>query len=155
MRGNVHVSDIEEDSYSSINTLHIGSVTNDSRRLMINVDIKNYDVRMELDTGEQASLASASVWEQIGRPRLDPAPRLCSYGGVEVPTIGQCTVDVAYNQKSLQLLLVFAVSRDSTSLFGLPWINAFDVIHVNSTSSDFGLNSLLAEFADLFDETTL
>lgn len=81
------MTDFDDYGDATVKPLYLAPISDETGRVMIDVQINSNEVRMQLDTGAMASLASASLWEQLGRPRLEPAPRLPSYGGETVSTI--------------------------------------------------------------------
>lgn len=87
----------EVDEFEScIKTLFVFPINEKNGRLMLDAKVNDHPNRMQVDTEAMSSVAFAAVWEYIGKPRLVVAPRLRSYGGESVPTIGQCEVNVEY-----------------------------------------------------------
>ena len=120
----------------------------------VQVLINELPLSMDVDTCAEVSVASSAVYEQLGRPKLGPAPRLRAYGGADIPTLGQCDVEVRFRGQRKRLPLVFVKSPREKGLFGRPWIKQFEILNVNSVSPDPRLSSLLDEFADVFGTST-
>lgn len=119
------------------------------------VRLNGVPLRMEQDTGAEASVAPRSVWVLLGRPKLHTGPRLKAYGGSSLPNLGQAEVKVEFRGVHKRLWITFLESDNAVSLFGLPWIRAFDAIQLRSVSTVPGVSELFMEFEDLFDSRTL
>ena len=125
-----------------------------TQQFSVKVTVNGMKVEMALDTCADASIASSSVWRQLGKPALSPAPTIRAYGGATVPALGQCNVDVCYEGRHKRLPLVIVESQNARALFGVPWIEAFNAVRVNNIDADDRLASLLKEFEDVFAPTS-
>jgi hypothetical protein len=107
---------------------------------------------MDLDTCAEVSVASSILYEQLGKPTLAPAPLLRAYGGSEIPTLGQCDVEVEFRNQRKSVSLIFAKSDTAKCLFGRPWIEQFNVLSlntlVNSSNSKEQYSAILDEYAN-------
>ena len=63
-------------------------------------------------------------------------------------------MDVCYEGRHKRLPLVIVESQNARSLFGVPWIEAFNAVRVNNIDADDRLASLLKEFEDVFAPTS-
>ena len=92
--------------------------------------IDGHETEFEVDTGALIALVGEDFWKKIGSPRISRSRvRLCDYGQRQIYVKGECTVDVQYRSTKLQLALIIVDS--GVPLFGLNWIQAFQV-DVNS-----------------------
>ena len=83
------------------------------------LQISNFDLVFELDTGAAESLVGPDIWKRIGSPHLtSPKIQLLSYGKQPIPVNGECNVTVSYNGEN-QTLPLIVVEKAGTSLFAL------------------------------------
>ena len=156
----VEVSDKELPTSDSLSLFTISRVesVDSSAGFTVEPMINGIRVRMDLDTCAEVSVASSILYEQLGKPTLTPAPLLRAYGGSEIPTLGQCDVEVEFRSQRKRVPLVFAKSAKEKGLFGRPWIEQFNVLtldtSVNSIDSNEQLSALLDEYADVFATAT-
>ena len=113
---------------------------------------------MELDTRSAHTIVNERVWRALGCPYLSSAPQLTAYGGFPLPVRGSAQVVAKFRSKEQKLPLII-VDRNSPSLLGRTWMQAFsdlrtwlDNAFVNSIeTSNSMITALCGEFAELFD----
>ena len=127
------------DSLSLYTITRVESIDSSSR-FTVEPIINGIRVRMDLDTGAEVSVASSILYEQLGKPTLTPAPLLRAYGGPEIPTLGQCDVEVEFRSQRKRVPLVFAKSPTAKGLFGRPWIKQFNVLTLQPSVNNIDLN---------------
>lgn len=125
-----------------------------SKQFNVDVSVNGIPVMLALDTCADTSIASSALWRLLGIPALSSAPSIRAYGGAAVPALGQCDVDVAYKIEHKRLPLVFVQSSSERGLFGIPWIDALNVVNVNNVDADDRLTALVNEFSDVFEPST-
>ena len=102
-------------------------------------------VKMEVDTGATLSLMSDLMSETTFRtswPRrslVASEVRLRSYTKDPIPVIGQCNVNIVYNDQTAEQLPLIIVKGAGPSLFGRNWLNHIvlnwrEIYHVHGDS---------------------
>lgn len=147
----VEIEDESDVLIQTVKALAFGQNFESGSDFGVYVCINGVHLRMELDTGAEVSIVPQTVWKQLGRPELQPAPRLRAYGGTYRDIMGQTEVDVEYRGQVQRLPLAILETDKAVSLFGQPWIRAFNAINLHAVSEVPGLQSLLKEYEDLFE----
>ena len=82
---------------------------------------------MELDTGALHTIIDKAAWQKVGCPRIQSSKlKLRCYGGTMLNIMGECLVNVKYDNRSMQLPVV-VVNDSRPSLLGLNWIQQLKV----------------------------
>ena len=95
--------DEPNDTFETVKGVLTGSCSESASEFDLNVRVNGVPLRMELDTGAEASVAPRNVWLQLGRPKLQAAPRLRAYGGTCLPSLGQAEVNVEFRGQHKRL----------------------------------------------------
>lgn len=137
----------------------IRSVNNPSNKAWtILVNVNNQLVDMCIDTGAQANVISLSELTKIGLPLCNIRPtnsKLTSYGGSNIPVVGQCILKCLINNTCLSTRF-FVCKADQPAILGLESCQKFDLIRkIASISSEsdhnFGSYSqMLKNYQDVF-----
>ena len=70
----------------------VGTTGDRNSSFTVTTSINGHRIVMDLDTCAEVSIAPSFLYKQLGRPRLKPAPRLRTYGGTPITTLGQSRV---------------------------------------------------------------
>ncbi|CAF1515164.1 unnamed protein product [Adineta ricciae] len=128
-----HLSRVCRQKKDSVQVKHISTVYRvDSKNTMphavtMNLQVNDCSTEMELDTGALHTIIDKSTWQKIGCPRIQPSKlQLRCYGGTILNIMGECLVNVKYDNRSMQLPVV-VVQDPRPSLLGLNWIHRLKV----------------------------
>lgn len=130
-------------------------------RKFIDVFVNNAKVTLQYDTGSDVTILSEDSWARIGSPALGPSP--CSpvdCQGNQLNVLGEATVSAELNGVVIKARCIVAVC--CTDLFGIEWIDKFDLWHqpltaiCNKVSVSSDPNALMRElqvqFAPVFEK---
>lgn len=118
--------------------------------------INGKKVSCKLDTGAEANVMPASVFERLpGKPRLQKTKTvLTAYGNSKIQPLGTTTLEARINEKK-QLLEFYIVDIRAPTIIGLiSCCNLKILQRIDSFTADPGVNTvnkLLDEFGDVFE----
>jgi predicted aspartyl protease len=93
-----------------------------NKKFFLPVVINDKLVTMKIDSGCHDSIISSRVWQELGRPQLDPVPdKRYSATGTEVVLKGQFIARVQYAGTIFELPVQVSDSMDTRSLMGRRW----------------------------------
>ena len=113
---------------------------------------------MEVYSGSCYSLLNSDWWNRLGRPVLRRDPILKDVSQNFIAVLGIANIEVRLNKQFKQLCVVFLDRPETASLLGREWIAEINLLSVHQTQPETvptSLTSLLKEFSDLFDTSTL
>lgn len=135
--------------------------------IMLKVSIDKNPLLMELDTGSAASVVSLNDFKSVCNKELQPTSIVFrSYNNSRVQPIGECQVEVGYNDQ-VHLLTLYVVEENFSPLFGRDWLRSFKIdwktiktLHFTKPNPDsstkvhsnIGLHSLLKNFKEVFEK---
>ncbi len=125
--------------------------------IIVSMCVANRLLDMELDTGAACSVISEELYNRkFHDVPLQTGPRLHTYGGREIPTIGQLEVPVTYKSQEATLTLVVArgagpalLGRNWLSQLKLDWTELYTVNTLEVPTP--GLQQLLDKYQSLFE----
>ena len=150
------VSQLEEDHHD-IDPTTLFRVSSKSSIPPLEVEVKMDDciVKMEVDTGATLSLMSETTFRTLWprRSLVASEVRLRSYTKDPIPVIGQCNVNIVYNDQTAEQLPLIIVKGAGPSLFGRNWLNHIvlnwrEIYHVHGDS----LQQILDKYPSVFQE---
>lgn len=111
------------------------------------LQVNNCSTEMELDTGALHTIIDKTTWKKVGCPRIQSSKlQLRCYGGTMLNIMGECLVNVNYENRSMQLPIV-VVNGSRPSLLGLNWIQRLKIdlnsIIFNTDISAHGVHRIL------------
>ena len=146
-------SDVDTDpAYPLFNVTHTSA-----RPLLVTVELNQFPIDMEVDTGASVSLISKDTYDKLW-PKSDTAPPikesnvlLQTYTGEHLDTVGSISVDVCYKEQSVHLPLT-VVAGGGPSLFGRDWLQhiRLDWKTLNHVGTSPTLEGLLDRHKALF-----
>ena len=113
---------------------------------------------MEVDSGSCYSLLNSDWCNLLGKPILFQGKILNKVSRHFLPFLEVANVEVRLSNQSKQLRVVFVDRPDTASVLGREWIAEFYLLSVHQTQPETvptSLTSILTEFSDLFDTSTL
>ena len=146
-----------EESESTLSVL-TGHAIQNVPPIHFTVEVNGTPISMEVDSGSFYSLLNSDWWNRLGRPLLRQGPILKNVSRNIIPVLGIANVEVQLSNQSKQLRVVCSDRPDTVSLLGREWIAYFNLLSVHKTQPETvptSLTSLLKEFSDLFDTSTL
>ena len=123
--------------------------------IQITVDVDNFPLSMELDTGASLSNISETIYKKLPSvPKLKPtSANLTTYTGESIKVLGSITIKVCHNgqEKCLPLLVV---SEEGPSLLGRNWLHQLklDWMLVFCLWSDTELEKVFADHKVVFND---
>lgn len=100
--------------------------TGNNSRKFVDLFVNKHLVNFQFDTGSDITLLSEDTWRNIAAPPLAPAScRLLDYQENPLPLIGEVTVEVAFNNKTIVTRCF--VTKWNKNIFGIDWINEFNL----------------------------
>ena len=134
--GKENVLDIE----NSCNIYSICQIKNRDKYTMRKIMINNLNVKMQLDTGSEATLIPSNFWEQMGRPLLGKTTiKLRQYDGSVIETLGKFTTNLETEQVIKKIEVIVAKCQKEHGLIGT------DVLNINSETLDINSNATSPE----------
>lgn len=134
----------------------------DKQRKFVSCRINGVPIDLQLDTGADVSIITEQVWILLGKPALAPvraAPVDASNNPLD--TLGELSAAVSLDGQTIPGRCY--VARTDQSLFGIPWIEAFQLwnkkpseycLQIRSPQAIFDVDSAVQaihkEFADVF-----
>lgn len=89
---------------------------------LLPIVINDKPVTMKIDSGCHDSIINALIWQELGRPQLEPATtKRYSATGVEVVLMGHFTARVRYAGRLFLLPLTVSNRTDTRNLMGRRW----------------------------------
>ena len=122
------------------------------------VEVNGSPISMEVYSGSCYSLLNSDWWNRLGRPVLRRDPILKDVSQNFIAVLGIANIEVRLNKQFKQLCVVFLDRPETASLLGREWIAEINLLSVHQTQPETvptSLTSLLKEFSDLFDTSTL
>lgn len=99
---------------------------------VLEMNLNNHKVAMKIDSGCHESIVNKTVWQQLGKPQLEPIlNRRLSATGAQVHLKGQFIATVKYGGRCYQLLLQVSDRPDTRNLLGRRW---FPYLHLDWNS---------------------
>ncbi|XP_055905818.1 uncharacterized protein K02A2.6-like [Eupeodes corollae] len=135
---NDHVNSLSEDNIFSVDD----SMQVIGNKLFLTLNINNREVKFLLDTGASKSMIGLPGYNEINCPVYSKSTRrMKSYGGVDVPLLGEVNVNVKFNGFEQKLPLLITNMEHGDNIFGWDWAEAFG-LRVNF---DGGTNTSVLE----------
>ena len=102
------------------------------------VKVDNVAVRMQLDTGSEATVIPKNIWENMGRPTLKKtSQRLKQYDGSSIRRLGQFSALVEMDGNYSEATIVVAACVKGHGLLGTDVLKVdFDKISVNAANKN-------------------
>ena len=98
------------------------------------IKIGDKDVKLQLDSGSELSIINHHTWCKIGKPKMMRTKKVShSVTGERIRFEGEVTTNVTLKGKTLKLKMY--VLRNTNNLFGMDWIQNFELW--DSPISDF------------------
>ena len=123
--------------------------------IQITVDVDNYALPMELDTGASLSIISETVYKNLpSAPKLQStSAQLKTYTGEPIKVLGCISVKVCHNAQEKCLPLI-VVSGEGPSLLGRNWLEQLklDWTSVFRLQSETELEDILADHKEVFKD---
>lgn len=148
-------SSFNKSGSAKVNALKVNSVTN---RKFINPLVNGAALKLQYDTASDMTIISKANWKILGEPKLTVTLRTnaTSASGNNVPLLGGFKCNIKLNNCEKNGFCY--VTPLDLNLFGIPWINAFNlwsvpvdaVCHQVSSSSDILTQEVLKKFPKLF-----
>ena len=114
-----HHVDIEPDSPTSDDILHVHSLPAGARSSRVTLRIQNQEIVMEVDTGAAASVISQSVWIELGSPALIPSDKIfTAYDGHRIRPLGRFTTSLSRGDQTVHAELTVLKADRSFGLLG-------------------------------------
>lgn len=101
------------------------------RRFHLEMKINNLPVTMTIDSGCHISMIGQLVWQQLGKPILEPVSKSDSWAsatGTKIVILGKFNGKVDYAGKIFQLPVFVNEQPDITNLLGRAW---FPALHLD------------------------
>uniref|UniRef100_A0A914P660 RNA-directed DNA polymerase n=1 Tax=Panagrolaimus davidi TaxID=227884 RepID=A0A914P660_9BILA len=119
--------------------------------------INDVKVLFQHDSGAVCTVVNEKVWQDIGKPLLQPASmNLRSYNS-NIPLLGQCKVKVKFEAEEKEAWLV--IVKNGASLLGRNWIKLFDIriedeLHGSCNQIQFAskLSAILDKYSEVFSK---
>jgi len=108
--------------YETLNTIYMTREQNGSE-IKVNVNVDQENVQFTVDTAASVSVIGENTYQKYFKDKSlqKSSVKLRSYGGQEIPVIGQMMVDVDYEGQRAQLPLIVA-KGPKVSLLGRNWM---------------------------------
>ncbi|KAK6959479.1 monoacylglycerol lipase abhd6 [Biomphalaria glabrata] len=152
--GKVH--NVQEDTEEEI-----FSLSTNTNKMCIKINIDRVDTEMEIDTGSGLSIMTIEDYKKIFKrnPKLQCTNvRLRTYTGEEILPLGKAIV-IVYNQHETKKLPLYILSKGSNPILGREWIRSLkinwsDIKQLISSESCIqeNINCLIKEFDEVFSE---
>lgn len=108
-------------------TIHF-SDSGSVKRLRIIVHVNKVQLNLRYDPGADRTVICSRSWRKIGSPCLTKIPDFCGYPHANFPMRGECIVTVKIGKDERFLAVAVAYEEQAEDLFGLDWIEPFDLI---------------------------
>lgn len=105
----------------------IATVHRSGKMAVLSAKLNGYKLQMLYDPGAVFSVISHSTWKQIGSPVLTPTPNLLAYTKVPIITLGSASISVSAFRQYRKSLTVIVIEGEDKPLFGLDWVQEFDL----------------------------
>ena len=145
----------ESESTSSVLTVH--PIQNVSP-IQYTVEVNGTPISMKVDSGSCYSLLNSNWWNRLGRLVLRRGAIPEDVSRNLIPVLKIANVEVRLKDQSKQLRVVLQVWPDTAFQLERKWIAEFHLLSDQNTQPEqvpTSLTSLLTEFSDLFDTSTL
>jgi len=117
---------------------------------------------MRYDPGADRTVICSKTWRKLGAPKLSTIPDFSGYPHAKFPIRGEAIVTVTLGKEERYLPIAVAYVEQAEDLFGLDWIESFDlipkdkriqvcqVVDKTDTSVEKDRNTILSKFKELF-----
>ncbi|XP_053699045.1 uncharacterized protein K02A2.6-like [Sabethes cyaneus] len=133
-----------------------------SERKYVTTQINGHTVKLQLDCGSDITIISEQIWKKCGSPVFSHTEhRVRTASGEQLPLLGEfsCTMQIGEEQRSGTC---YVTSVNNLNLFGLDFMNAFDVWakpltsicnQVNHSTANNPVNWYFTRFPEVFNDS--
>ena len=158
-KDSVHIAETQSPDDNYEGTYSTFTVLQESKDpIRVQVQINEFPVEMELDTGAAVSFISIGTYQAIQKnSTISPLERtetnLRTYTGQSIPVLGTATIKIRY-EKQVAELSILVVEGEGPNLMGRNWISqfGFTVEKVHNLTHSNPLKEALQKHSAVFTE---
>lgn len=147
---------VSEDHSEDEEMFNINLSSKGNKPFFINVNIDNYMIECEIDTGSRISAISEQFYrEQFPHKNIHPDNILLRcYSGTRIESLGYIVVNVRLGDVVANDLVCYVIKGGGRPLLGRDWMRALNIkqINFNQVHEDPVVNRLASEFPEVFTD---
>nr|XP_021183516.2 uncharacterized protein K02A2.6-like [Helicoverpa armigera] len=132
------------------------SDSKDNKPYYILVNIDNFEMKCEIDTGSRISAINEETYKRQFSHKIIKADNLMlrSYSGSRIESLGYIEVHVRLRDREVKSLPLYVIKNGACPLLGRDWLRALKVSQINlfKITDDGFVNRLCAEYPEVFTD---